>query len=97
MVRSQQGPQNLQSLEYYVYILFSASLDLYYIGSSADPSKRLRKHLSNHKGFTSRAKDWKICYTECFDEKSKALAREKQLKSWKSSSYLKQLIAQLPN
>jgi len=87
----------LQSLEYYVYILFSASLDLYYTGSSADPSKRLRKHLSNHKGFTSKTKDWKICYTECFDEKSKALAREKQLKSWKSSSYLKQLIAQLPN
>ena len=97
MVRSQQGPQNLQSLEYYVYILFSASLDLYYIGYSADPSKRLRKHLSNHNGFTSKAKDWKICYTECFDEKSKALAREKQLKGWKSSSYLKQLIAQLPN
>ena len=76
----------------YVYIHFSARSDLYYIGSSADPSKRLRKRLSNHKGFTSKAKDWKICYTECFDEKSKAVASEKQLKSWQNRNLIQQLI-----
>jgi len=77
---------------YYVYILFSASLDLYYIGSAADPYTRLLKHLANHKGFTSRAKDWIICYTEFYDSKSKALSRERQLKSWKNRNLIQQLI-----
>ncbi|NJO25616.1 MAG: GIY-YIG nuclease family protein [Bacteroidia bacterium] len=30
---------------YYVYILYSVSSDLFYIGSSADPEERLLKHL----------------------------------------------------
>jgi putative endonuclease len=60
----------------FLYILYSASLDLYYIGSSENPQERLRKHLANHKGFTSRAKDWTICYTESFDRKTEALKRE---------------------
>jgi putative endonuclease len=77
---------------YYVYILFSASLDLYYIGSAADPRTRLKKHLANHRGFTSRAKDWVICYTEYHDSKTKALIREKQLKSWKNKNLIQQLI-----
>ena len=73
---------------HFIYILYSDSLDLYYIGSSANPKERLRKHLSNHKGFTSKAKDWLICYTKSFPEKTEALKREKQLKNWK----IRQLI-----
>ncbi|MGE8553535.1 MAG: GIY-YIG nuclease family protein [Chryseobacterium jejuense] len=42
----------------YCYILYSESLEKYYIGHSCDDlQERLRKHLSNHKGFTSKAKD----------------------------------------
>jgi putative endonuclease len=37
--------------------------------------ERLRKHLSNHKGFTSAAKE-KIFYTEKFENKSAAYKRE---------------------
>jgi len=76
----------------FVYILYSASLDLYYIGCSYHPEKRLRKHLANHKGFTAKAKDWHICYTECFKNKAEALKREKQLKGWKNRSRIQQLI-----
>lgn len=67
-------------MSYFVYILYSKSLDLYYIGFSENPEKRLKKHLANHKGFTAKAKDWFICYTEPFSEKKEALKREKQLK-----------------
>ena len=81
-------------MEYHVYILYSASLDLYYIGSSSNPHQRLKKHLSNHGGFTARAKDWVVCYTETFDNKTKALAREKQLKSWKNKTRIQELIVQ---
>lgn len=78
---------------HYVYILYSASLDLYYIGSSANPENRLKKHLANHKGFTARAKDWIICYKKEFLDKSDALKFEKQLKSWKNRTRIQQLIA----
>jgi len=52
----------------------------------------LRKHLSNHKGFTSKAKDWMIVYHENYDSKSDAYKREKEIKAWKSKSKIKALI-----
>jgi len=76
----------------FVYILYSVSLDLYYIGCSENPEKRLRKHLAKHKGFTNKSKDWYICYTELFDNKPSALKREKQLKGWKNKGRIQQLI-----
>ena len=79
-------------MTYFVYILFSVNLDLYYIGSSANPEERLRKHLANHQGFTSKAKDWVICYSESFSDKTEALKRERRLKSWKSKKIIQQLI-----
>jgi putative endonuclease len=81
---------------YYVYILYSAQLDLFYIGSSEDPEIRLSKHLANHKGFTGKAKDWKIVYTERYSDKSEALKREKQLKNWKNRLRIQQLIEKAP-
>jgi len=55
-----------------VYILYSSSLDRYYIGSTTQPvEERLRRHLSDHKGFTAKAKDWCIIYSEsCVDKPS---------------------------
>jgi putative endonuclease len=78
---------------YYVYILYSPSLDTFYIGSSSNPEERLKKHLANHKGFTSKAKDWEICYIESFATKVLALKREMQIKSWKSKIRIRQLVS----
>ena len=79
-------------MQYFVYILYSVAQDLFYIGSCSNPEERLRKHLANHKGFTSRTKDWEICYLECFSEKTAAVKREKQLKSWKSKKKIQILV-----
>jgi putative endonuclease len=76
------------------YILYSKSLDKYYIGHSCeDVQDRLRKHLSNHKGFTAKAKDWIIVYSEIFHSKSDAYQRELEIKSWKSTSKIQNLIS----
>ena len=76
-----------------VYILYSPNSDKYYIGCTTDTiSERLRRHLSNHKGFTSRAKDWLLVYSEAFDTKTEALIREGELKSWKSKDRIRELI-----
>jgi len=35
---------------YYFYILYSPTLDNYYLGHTSDINGRLRRHNSNHKG-----------------------------------------------
>ena len=77
----------------FCYILYSKSIDKYYIGQFCeDLQERLRKHLSDHKGFTSKAKDWIIAYFECFEIKSDAYKWEIEVKAWKSKSKIEKLI-----
>ena len=77
---------------YYLYILHSKSLDRYYIGSTSNLEERFRKHLSNHKGFTSKSKDWGIVYREEFPSNKEAQARERWVKNQKSRKMIEELI-----
>jgi len=52
----------------------------------------LEKHLQHHKGFTGRTRDWILKYSEGFSTKKEALARERQLKKWKSRKLIENLI-----
>ena len=71
------------------YILHSIALNRYYIGHTCeDVHERLRKHLSDHEGFTGKAKDWKIVYMENFDDKSDAYRREREIKEKQVSRLL---------
>ena len=67
-------------MKYFVYILYSKSLDVYYKGFSTDVEKRLEYHLNSQHKFTSKTKDWVIVYKKEFSEKSEALKEEKRLK-----------------
>jgi putative endonuclease len=76
-----------------VYILYSTVIDKYYVGYTGDELPvRLKKHLSKHRGFTNRAKDWTIVYTEIYANKPVAAKREKEIKKWKSKEKIQQLI-----
>jgi putative endonuclease len=56
------------------YILYSKSLDKYYIGFTGDSIEvRIFKHLASHKGFTAKAKDWQLICKETFDTKQEAM------------------------
>jgi putative endonuclease len=79
-------------MQYYTYILYSEKLDKYYIGATGDLKKRLSRHNSSNKGFTSTGKPWLIVYSEVYDSRSTALKREKQLKGWKNRERLVTLI-----
>ncbi len=78
---------------YYCYILYSDILDKYYIGHTNDLESRLKKHLTNHKGFTGSVSDWKIVYYEIFENKTDAYARERAIKKRKSRKYIEKLIS----
>tara|TARA_R110002072_G_scaffold223600_7_gene380569 strand:+ start:2812 stop:3060 length:249 start_codon:yes stop_codon:yes gene_type:complete len=79
-------------MSYFVYILHSEKLDCFYIGSSQEVESRLKDHLTNHKEFTAKSKDWKVVYTEQFPTKTLAILKEKKIKSWKSKIMIKRLI-----
>ncbi len=76
-----------------VYILFSEELDRYYVGVTSNLEERIRKHNSKHKGFTGRANDWRLVHKENYETKTMALAREREIKNWKSREMIERLIA----
>ncbi len=75
------------------YILYAELIDKYYIGHSSKPLERLRKHNTNHKGFTGKSNDWKIVYSEEYPDKDCAFKRERQIKKWKNRKRIESLIA----
>jgi len=77
---------------YYLYIIYSASSDRFYIGHTSNIEARLKKHNSNHKGFTGKNNDWKVVYTESYSAKGDAYARERQIKNWKNRQRIVDLI-----
>ena len=78
----------------FLYILYSTTLNRYYIGhTTMTPEQRLQKHLTNHDGFTAKAKDWQIVYQEYFETKQAAYHRELEIKSKKSRKYIENLVS----
>ena len=68
-------------------------MDKFYVGSTSDTLiERIRRHNSIHTGFTGRANDWKLVYEENFDDKTMAIRREREIKSWKSRKRIELLI-----
>lgn len=81
-------------MKFYVYILYSQSLDKYYVGFSSDPWKRLEQHLSNEKDkYTSKAQDWKLSVVFFVSEnKSETLKVERYIKKQKSRKLIEKLV-----
>ncbi|MEW6507224.1 MAG: GIY-YIG nuclease family protein [Bacteroidota bacterium] len=77
---------------YYTYILFSPSINKYYIGYTSDLTKRLDRHNSAWGRFSSSGIPWKVVYSEKFNLKSDAIKREREIKSKKSRKFIEQLI-----
>ena len=77
---------------YYVYILESLSDNSFYIGYTNSLKRRLAEHNEGKSRYTSKKIPWKIVYYEAFDEKSKAIKRERFLKKQKNREFYLRLI-----
>ena len=76
-----------------VYALYSSSHDKIYVGYSSNLQERLRSHNElAKKGWTVRYRPWEVIYQEKQPTKSKALLREKQLKSAKGREFIWELV-----
>ena len=74
-------------MNYYVYILASATNYTIYIGVTRDLIRRVYEHREHlvPDSFTSKYDVYKLVYFEQTNDVNAALEREKQLKGWRRS------------
>lgn len=71
---------------YYVYLLSSqADPNRMYVGHTND----LERRLADHNVHTAKLKPWKLCTYVYFDDKEKAIAFERYLKSGSGRAFAK--------
>lgn len=78
---------------FYIYILYSAKFDRFYIGQCENVGARLIRHNNRQVPSTKPYVPWELVYTEMFSTRAEASAREKEIKNKKSRKYLEYLIA----
>ncbi len=75
-------------MAFHVYILYSKSIDQYYIGHTAEIHDRLFRHNNPGRKSTKKANDWKLFYKEEFSCRSDAIKRELEIKRKKAENTL---------
>jgi putative endonuclease len=77
-----------------VYIIYSSSLNKFYIGYTSDLEVRIGEHNNGISHYTSKVSDWTIKYYEVYPSRELAMSREKEIKKKKSRKYIEWLINQ---
>lgn len=80
---------------FYVYILYSPSLDRYYTGSTALlPVERLEQHNSDglSTSFTKKGKPWDLVFSFSCSSRLQATRVERHIKRMKSRTYIGNLL-----
>ncbi|MBU3822655.1 GIY-YIG nuclease family protein [Flavobacteriaceae bacterium XHP0103] len=67
-------------MEFVVYILFSESLNKYYVGQTSDLEKRLKTHNCGGKKYTSKGIPWVLVKTYNSASRSDAMQLERTIK-----------------
>ena len=76
-------------MSYFIYILYSASSEIYYVGYTSNPKLRFQQHNSNEKDkFTGKHKPWKMVALFEVGEKNNAIEIERFIKRQKSKKLL---------
>ena len=73
---------------FYVYILFSKSLEKYYVGSTSDLQKRIIRHNTRGTNFTSIGKPWDLIVSIECNSRVEAVRLELKIKKRGIGRYL---------
>ena len=76
---------------FYTYIIFSASSNRYYVGSSQDVGERLRRHNVNHSKSTKGKGPWLLVKSFEFETRSEAILLERKIKKRGAKRFLEGL------
>ena len=77
---------------YYVYILYSKSINKLYKGFTANLKNRIEQHNKQEIKFTKNGTPWILIYYQSFISKTDALREELFLKSGKGKERIKYLL-----
>jgi putative endonuclease len=75
-------------MSFFVYILYSSSLDRYYIGHTENLEDRIFRHTNSGSRSTKKANDWVVKYTKEFGLRGEAMGRELKSKVKKVENIL---------
>lgn len=80
-------------MAYYVYILFTKSLNKFYVGYTEDIVTRIDQHNQSFydASFTKQANDWEVFHLLECNSKTQAIKVEAHIKRMKSKTYLSNL------
>jgi len=78
---------------FYLYLLYSPSADLFYVGYSDDPLRRLAEHNTKpFNTFTAKYRPWELmAYFSCGEKEGDAIRMERFIKKQKSRKLLQML------
>jgi len=86
--------------QFSVYIIYSASHNIYYIGQTNDLDDRLVRHNSNRNKFTRNKAPWQLAVSINVTSRSEAVKLERKLKKMKNPkkaiAYLNKLLQSIP-
>jgi putative endonuclease len=68
-------------MKYFVYILYSKSLDTFYKGQTSDLADRIKRHNLKQEKATKHGVPWTIVWSACKSSRSQAMALEIKLKN----------------
>ena len=82
----------MSNRKFHVYVVMSEE-QYKYTGMTEDLDLRLKQHNDKSLSFwTKRGNNWKLVYSETFDNKSCAIKREKWLKTGAGRDFLKSIL-----
>ena len=76
---------------YFVYLIYSPIHDRFYCGHTENIDDRLKMHHSGKVSSTKAFKPWIVVYSENFEAREDAIARERYFKSGAGRRYLKEI------
>jgi putative endonuclease len=82
-------------MDYFVYILYSPSLDRYYVGQTKDIEERLERHNAGRNKSTKGGIPWEMVHFEKFPDRPSAVRQEKLIKNLGSRRYLQIISANI--
>ena len=77
---------------FHVYILYSPSLDRFYIGQTNDVARRIFFHRAGRETYTRRAEDWELVFSKAVGTRGEALLLEQRIKRSKSRKSIQRWI-----
>src|SRR5262245_1017125 len=78
---------------YYVYIIYSAKCDRYYIGYSANVESRLQRHNRSEESGVGNYRTYKFCASKMINTELEERKEELRIKKQKSRLYIESIVA----